>query len=146
MAEKKKKPVQIVAYTPEAITLSIGGEEVLVATTIQENAFLNMVLASQGRSLIQRALSHWKDEAVIPSPKELRDIAGAMKDIAAFSAEVYAAAEPVATKDPEKQAEKAAEEINFEDLTKPIEPNGEAPKANSSGPSAESPEGDSEES
>lgn len=105
-----------------------------------------MVLASQGRSLIQRALSHWKDEAVIPSPKELRDIAGAMKDIAAFSAEVYAAAEPVATKDPEKQAEKAAEEINFEDLTKPIEPHGEAPKANSSGPAAESPEGDSEES
>ncbi len=124
MAEKKKSKVSTLGlYTPEAITLRIGGEDVVVATSKGENAFLNMVLASQGRSLIQRTLAHWKDQDQIPSPKELRDIAGAMKDIAVFSAEVYATADPVPTKDPEKRAEQA-EDINFDDLTKPIEPHG----------------------
>jgi len=143
MAKKETKAASLSVYTPNSITLKIGTEDVIVALDKQENAFLNMVLASQGRSLIQRALAHWKDQEQIPSPKEMRDIAGAMKDIASFSAEVYATAEPVASKDPEKQAEKAAEEINFDDLTKPIEPHGEAPEANDSGPTAESPKGDS---
>lgn len=123
MSEKKKKSSQIIAFTPDAITLSIGGENVLVPITKGENAFLNMVLAAQGRTLIQRTLAHWKEQDAVPSPKELRDIAGAMRDVAAFSAEVYATAEPVSAKDPEKKAEQA-EEIDFEELTKPIEPNG----------------------
>jgi hypothetical protein len=120
MAEKPKKVALIKQLTPNSIVMTIDGQEVRVAMDKEENAILNMILASQGRSLIQRALKHWQEQDQIPLPKELRDIAGAMRDIAAFSAEVYATAAP-----PNTNQEKPVEvtEINFDDLNKkPEEP------------------------
>lgn len=121
MASKKKSPVTSIArFTPNSIKIDNDGQEVIVPLDKHENAFLNMVLAAQGRAMIQQALKAWKDLGQTPSPKELRDIAGAMKDIASFSAEIYANT-PEQPKPAEQQV--AAEDINFDELSKPVEPN-----------------------
>lgn len=106
--------------TPNSKILVVDGEELRLAADKAENTILNMLLAAQGRALITRTLKRYKDLEETPSPKELRDIAAALRDIAAFSSEVYEAAEPIsAGMEKEKEAEKAdVTDISFEDLTK----------------------------
>jgi hypothetical protein len=112
---KKKNAVQTLA--PNAISVVVNGEEVMVPADKLENAVMNMILASQARHLVQKALKKWDEADETPSPKELRDIAAAMRDIAQFSAEVYEKNEPIS--ESEKKVEPAkADDVTFEELGK----------------------------
>lgn len=84
-----KSKSALARLTPNSETIVIDGQVVRVATDKAENAILNMILAAQGRAQVQRALKHWSDMDQIPSPKELRDIAGAIRDIAQTTKEIY---------------------------------------------------------
>ena len=89
MAEDRKEKLAMTKMVPGAIVVKIDNDEIRVATNSEENSILNAILASQGRSLIQQQIKMWKEKEATMSPKELRDLAGAMRDIAEFSAEVY---------------------------------------------------------
>jgi hypothetical protein len=111
----KKKPSALDRLTPNAITILIKGEEIVVPSNRDENTIMSMVLASQVRTLLQASIKKYKDDDTTLTPKELRDLAGAARDIATFAAEVYAAAEPIS------QAPKPTEapdvtDISFESL------------------------------
>lgn len=97
MAEEDdiKSKSALARLTPNSTTIVIDGQVVRVATDKAENAILNMVLAAQGRAQVQRALKHWNDMEQIPSPKELRDIAGAIRDIAQTTKEIYEQADAI---------------------------------------------------
>lgn len=119
MAEKKKCTA-LARLTPNTVSVVMDGKEVRVPLNKDENAILNMIMASQGRSLIQRAMKKWEDDEQTPTPKELRDIAGAMRDIAGFSAEVYAST-PAVEPPSEKLVDKPDGALDFSKMSKPIE-------------------------
>lgn len=112
----------LLKLTPNSIDIKIDGQDVRVAGNKEENAALNMIMAAQGRALIQRALKKWQDMDEVPSPKELRDVAGAMRDIAQFSAEIYSGSDDPLGKGGKKEDEKQVAEVDFSKLVKkPIE-------------------------
>lgn len=137
--EKKSNKLTVAALTQNSFIVKIGGEDVVVAKDKYENAILNMFLASRLRSTLEKHLDEYKKDEKILSPKELRDLAGAARDIAAFSAEVYEANEPISPNS-EKPAEQTTDaDISFDTLSTPPkvnedEPTGETPETNGSGP------------
>jgi hypothetical protein len=120
LAEKKPKSKSsaLAQLTPNAFIVPINGTDVTVAANKEENTILNMLLASRMRAVIQKTMEDYKDDEVKFTPKELRDLAAAARDVAAFSAEVYASAEPLGKT--EKPAEQE-NDLSFEVLTKPVE-------------------------
>lgn len=96
MAKKKDRDaLAITRLTPNAIDVSIDGEDVRVPTTKSENAVMNQILAAQMRNIFQRQIKSYKDDEAKMTPKELSELARAARDIAAFSTEVYAANETI---------------------------------------------------
>jgi predicted DNA-binding transcriptional regulator YafY len=78
-----------------------------------------MVMAAQIRNLIQRTLKAYKDKEIMPTPKELKEIAEAARNAAEFSGEIYKGADEVEA--PGTKQEKAVEgevqtldDINFD--------------------------------
>jgi hypothetical protein len=113
MAEKKRKKSELVTnLAPKAFTVAINGDDVLVPANKDENAIMNMIVAARMRHLLQQTMDSYKDDGVKLTPKEMRDLAAAGRDIAAFSAEVYPN-EPVNER-PNEVAQ--ADDINFEEL------------------------------
>jgi hypothetical protein len=137
-AEKKKsKKLAIGSLTPNSFLVNIGGTEVRVPKDKFENALMNMCLSARLRTVLEQHMDEYKKDEKILSPKELRDLAGAARDIAAFSAEVYNASEPIANPSPTQVEQSPGEDISFDTLSTPPtvdqdEPTGETPKADGS--------------
>lgn len=125
--KKSTKKLAIAMLTPNSFTISVDGESVKVASDKTENAIMNMFLASRMRHVLEQHLDEYKKGEKLMSPRELRDLAGAARDIAAFSAEVYAANEPIAPAQ-EKPVEQSTD-VNFDILSeiKPEETKPEPP-------------------
>lgn len=125
MAVEKEKKSRVThksildRLTPNAITIVVNGDEVRVPADVGENHFLNMLLASRLRTLIERTMDRYKADEIALTPKELRDLTAAGRDVATFSGEVYQAAEPM-RKEP-VPAEPAMNEISFDSLHTPPE-------------------------
>lgn len=94
-AEKKPKKSAIERLTPNAITVRVNGEDVRVATSREEDQVMNMFLAARIRNVLNKTMDDYKNDDVKLTPREIKDLASAARDIATFSAEVYAAAEPI---------------------------------------------------
>src|SRR5688572_13058816 len=123
MAEKKKSKSNALALlTPNSFVVTLNGETITVAGDKNENAILNMFLAARLRNTLEKHMDTYKADEKILSPKELRDLAGAARDIAAFSAEVYATQDPISP-NTEKKADATTDDdpIIFEELSKPPE-------------------------
>ncbi len=120
MANKKKPSKALVAsnLAPKSIIVSVNGENVMVPSDKYENAMLNMYMAARMRKLVEDHLDMYKKDEVKLSPKELRDITAAGRDVAAFSAEVYLNNEPIETGGEKKAQEIEADDIPFNDLSK----------------------------
>lgn len=120
MANGKKKSKALVASSlaPKSIVVSVNGEEVMVPQDKHENAVLNFFLAARMRKVFENHLDMYKQDELKMSPKEIRDLAAAARDIAAFSAEIYAANEPIETGGEKKAQEVETEDIPFDDLSK----------------------------
>lgn len=116
MAEARTSST-IKRLTPNSVDVKIDGSEVRVAFSKDENAILNMIMASQMRAMIQAAIKSYKDKDAVLSPKEIADLAKAAKDVASFSAEIYSGAGEI-NKD-EKEDKKAGGilDVNFTSLT-----------------------------
>lgn len=120
MAKKDKKPpTTISSFVPKSFTISHAGESVMVPHDAYENALLNMFLAARLRATLEHHMNEYKKDEKILSPKELRDLAGAARDIAAFSAEVYNANEPIANPSPTQVEQSPGEDISFDTLSTP---------------------------
>jgi hypothetical protein len=105
MAEKKNSRSALTRLTPNSVDMKIDGQDIRVATDSSENRIMNMVMASQMRSLIQQSLKKFAEQDVTLTPKEIRDMAEAAKSVAAFSAEVYSVGEGIDVNKSEKPAE-----------------------------------------
>ena len=86
MAKGERKTANAIKeLAPDARVVTIDGKSVMIPSTVAENAMLNVVMAARGRAMIENALKNWSDRGEEPNPKELRDIAAAMKEIADLS-------------------------------------------------------------
>ncbi len=117
----RNKSTSLKTLAPNSFDIGIDGKTVRVAANKYENAIMNMVLASQMRSKIQEMMAKYDAGEMTLTPKELRDLVASAKDIATFSGEVYATAEPIEAE--EKPAEKAdVTDIDFSEMKKVAEP------------------------
>lgn len=113
----RKISTTLARLIPQAIEVKSGEDVVVVAGNAEENKILNYYLAAKARSLIDNNLERYKAQETLLTPRELRDVAGACRELAEFSATLYKEAEPLL---PTEKVVEASEVPNFEKL-KPIE-------------------------
>lgn len=119
MSEEGKNDPVIRKLVPNAIVVPLDGRDVIVPTDKAENARMNMLAASVMRSLLLENIKQYKEREVTLTPKELSDLARAMKDINAASLEIYGAAENKSNPlDGLKTAPAAARTISFDKIKK----------------------------
>lgn len=118
---------------PDSFVLTINESEIRIAANKHENAILSMISAGQMRALLDEQIKKYRDRDMILQPREMRDLAAAARDIAAFSAEVYGASEGF--DGAPKPDEKKVVETNFENIIKDQnEPAETTPVTPSAGP------------
>lgn len=144
MAKGKNRSI-IANLVPNSFEVSINGREVRIAASKEENTILNMITAGQMRALLQEHVKKYQDTESTLTPKELRDLAAAARDIATFSAEVYVSSEPMVAVASSKEPES---DIDFEAiLTKEDgKQDKNAPETNDSESAASASEPDSDKS
>lgn len=77
------------------------GTELVIANNIQENKFLNMIMIARTRAIYDKKIAIYREHENL-SPKELRDLVAAAKDLAEFSDLVYANSDSISPNDPTK--------------------------------------------
>lgn len=93
MSDEEKDNIVIRKLVPNAIIVPVDGRDVIVPTDRGENARMNMMVASVMRSLLMENIKNYKEKEVTLTPRELADLAKALKDINSASLEIYSAAE-----------------------------------------------------
>lgn len=101
------------ALLPNATRVIIDGNTLIVPFDKNENANANKILAAQMRQAIQLAIKSYKDGEQTLTPKELNDLAMAVKNITSMSKDVYESAEPMQTPKPSADVEVQADEVDF---------------------------------
>jgi hypothetical protein len=86
----KKKSVAIDTLTKRSMKVVINGTEVVVPLDKIENTILNNIMASQGRAIVQKAIKDYKDQEQTPTPRELKDLIGAMKEVIDMTGMIFA--------------------------------------------------------
>src|SRR6478736_5785099 len=66
-----------------------NGDTLIIPSDKAGNRVANMILAAQIRSLIQGYIKTYKEKDMLPTPKDLKDLAEAAKSLHNFSGEVY---------------------------------------------------------
>ena len=115
MAKKTKEQV-LNDLTPNAVVVRMGDKDVRVAIDRGENNILNMLAVAQLRSIIQSAIASYEEREVIPSPRELRDLAGAIREVSESSNAIYDKIELPNARQPEKQVEQVIDSSDFDKL------------------------------
>lgn len=116
MPKKQTKEQVINDLMPNSIVVKMDGREVRVAMDKAENHILNMLLVAQLRSIIQNSIKSYEEKEVIPSPRELRDLAGAVRDANEASNAIYEKIELPNSNRPEKQVEQVIDAADFSKL------------------------------
>jgi|SRR6478736_6250178 len=99
-----------------------NGDTLIIPADRAGNRVANMILAAQIRSLIQGSIKTYKEKEMLPTPKDLKDLAEAAKSLNQFSGEVYKDDEtPLATQTSKRKVIKvgAADDIDFGAATTP---------------------------
>lgn len=96
------------------IKLPDGGV-VIVPSEKSGNRIANMILAAQIRTMIQRSIATYQEKEMLPTPKDLKDLASAARELHVFSAEIYKEddtplPEPKKVKAPAKE-----DDVNFDE-------------------------------
>jgi hypothetical protein len=71
-----------------SVTLD-DGTIVLIPADKNGNRIANMVVAAEVRHIIQKSIKTYRDKDMLPTPKDLKDLAEAAKSLANFSGEIY---------------------------------------------------------
>lgn len=125
MAKKQKEPKRDVELKGVEGTMQdlIGnsidiklpdGGLVIVPSEKSGNRAANMILAAQIRHLIQDSIKTYKDKEMLPTPKDLKDLAEAAKSLHQFSGEVYKEDEPLPTAPKRVKDTPKEDDINFD--------------------------------
>lgn len=114
---------------PTAIEVKEGDDTIVVAGSPEENRILNYYLAAKIRAILDKAIQRYKDGEVLLTPRELRDLAGAGRDLSEFSATLYKESEPL---NAAKPVEQITDVPNFDKL-KPVELNDHKASSNGTG-------------
>ena len=115
--ESRKEKLAFTRLVPGAIKVEIGGTEVRIAVSPEENQLLNAILAAQGRALIHREIKKWRDQDATMTPKDLKDLMSSIKDSIETSDNVYKG-QPIQIKRQGNDALVAAAEEAAIDITK----------------------------
>lgn len=89
-----------------------------VPVSKEDNSVANKVLITQVRTMISGAIKEYKDKGITLSPKDLRELASAVREVADSSTEIYKDGEDVVPPSTEKKVEALPDEISF-DAIKP---------------------------
>jgi hypothetical protein len=116
MAKKQTKEQVINDLLPNSLVVRMDGKDVRVAMDKAENNILNMLLVAQLRNIIQNSIKSYEDKEVIPTPRELRDLAGAVRDANEASNAIYEKIELPSQQRPEKQVEQVLDAADFSKL------------------------------
>lgn len=94
MSENKPSPPRgkssVNQLTPNAIEVTINKKSLRVASSKEENNMMNMIVMAQMRHMIQSQLKQYDDAEIRLTPKEIKDLADAIKSMAGASQEIYA--------------------------------------------------------
>lgn len=94
MAKAKKKSSALARLVQSIEITNADGTTTMVPISADDNATANKILASQMRNLIQQSIEKFGNMDHM-SPKELKDLTEAARNIAEFSGEVYKAGESI---------------------------------------------------
>jgi len=134
--EKRTRKSSALANFAKTLTVKVDGMEVAVPVGQAENKFLNCVIISQMRQMLQENLKKIKDTDAIITPRELKDLVDSIARMAEASGEIYSTAEGSIPKAPVQATAIDAEtsdEIDLADITQ--KPNGNTSTSNDTGPS-----------
>jgi len=101
---------------PSVTIKTSATESVIVPSEKAGNRVANMILAAKIRALIESSITTYKDKDMLPTPKDLKDLAEAAKSLHQFSGEVYKEDDTPISQP--KQIEKAAAkeaEVDFDE-------------------------------
>ncbi len=90
----KKKSAALARIVESIEITSDDGTKLLVPVSAEANATLNKIMASQMRALIQKSMEKFADQDHM-TPKELKELTEAARNVAEFSGEVYKAGEEI---------------------------------------------------
>jgi hypothetical protein len=110
-----KKSQELAKLIPESLTVKKDGRDVVLAGNAAENKILNWLLAAEIRSFLETAIQKYNADDSTPTPKELRDLVAAAKELSEFSAAVYKEEEKGA---PTVVTPDAPIDVNFDSLKK----------------------------
>lgn len=96
------------------IKLPDGGI-VIVPSEKSGNRVANMILAAQIRTMIQKSIATYQEKEMLPTPKDLKDLASAARELHVFSSEVYKEDDAPLAELKKVKAPKEAEEVNFDE-------------------------------
>lgn len=118
MAQKKRSAALARLVDSIEIT-SPDGAKLMVPVSAEANATLNKIMASQMRALIQKSMEKFSNVDHM-TPKELKELTEAARNVAEFSGEVYKAGEEINEPGEKKVEAVDTEMIDFSNLkTKP---------------------------
>lgn len=111
----KKKSAALARLVQSIEITNADGTTTMVPISADDNATANKILASQMRHLIQRSIEKFGNLDLM-SPKELKDLTEAARNIAEFSGEVYKAGDPIDEPGEKKADAVVADVIDFSKL------------------------------
>lgn len=123
MAKKEKLPASpkgkgLVDLIGNAATITLpDGSSVIVPAGKSGNRVANMIVAAEVRHLLQNSIKRYRDQEMLPTPKDLKDLAEAAASLARFSGDVYKEEEAdILPSEPKKDAKPAApsEDVSFD--------------------------------
>ncbi len=101
------------------------GSSLIVPADKAGNRIANMIAAAEVRHAIQAALKKYRDQDMLPTPKDLKDMADATATLAKFSGDIYKDDDATLPTEPKKTSEskpKAADEVSFDEAVAPKAP------------------------
>lgn len=91
---QKKRSAALARLVDSIEVTNADGTKLMVPVDAQANAILNKIMASQMRALIQKSMEKFANIDHM-TPKELKELTEAARNVAEFSGEVYKAGEEI---------------------------------------------------
>ncbi len=104
-----KKSAALARLVESIEITNADGTKLMVPVSAEANATLNKIMASQMRALIQKSMEKFADVDHM-TPKELKELTEAARNVAEFSGEVYKSGEEI-NEPGEKRVDPVSDEV-----------------------------------
>ncbi len=94
------------------------GSSIIVPADKAGNRIANMISAANVRHLLMKSIEVYREKDMLPTPKDLKDLAEAAHTLSKFSGEVYKDEEVTLPTEPKKAADKPkqTDDVSFEEV------------------------------